>query len=287
MHATRITHLYSSKTEGPMARMDPETSQMYNKGNVAILLHESVQLHDVLPPSFHDIHEAMCAVFVGSNMKLTVDNIKNLSLILVSKSRVCTMIDFLLKENAWYCAAGLKFSQENVDDLFEDSVGDDDEGVPCAVELCHLPLDMTNPINVGTMGYVDHFEYDAWPAKDIVMDSVAHTDGDDTPKSYHHMKATALAWCLAQKKFLRMQSGPNSFSDHDPGLLTYLFPHLDPWGIGGFSEQRWSKDQHISFERQVRNLLLQDGSLFQNDNGFAYVCWNIMQKREVNLNASF
>ena len=34
--ATRITHLYSSKVDGHLAGMDPEISQSYNKGNVAI-----------------------------------------------------------------------------------------------------------------------------------------------------------------------------------------------------------------------------------------------------------
>jgi len=66
------------------------------------------------------------------------------------------------------------------------------------------------------------------------MDAVAYMDGDDTPKSYHHMKVTALAWCLARKKFMKMQSRTNLLSEHDPDFLIYLFPHLDPWGIGGF-----------------------------------------------------
>jgi len=26
---------------------------------------------------------------------------------------------------------------------------------------------------------------------------------------------------------------------------------------------------------------------FQNDAGFAYICWNIMQKRDVNIHVSF
>jgi len=55
--ATRITHLYSSKTEGPMAGSDPEISWSYNKGNVVILPQESVELQDTLPPPFDDIQK--------------------------------------------------------------------------------------------------------------------------------------------------------------------------------------------------------------------------------------
>lgn len=286
--ATRITHLYSSKTEGPMAGSDPEISQLYNKGNVAILPQESVELRNALPPPFDDVQKAMCAVFVGSKVKPTIDNIKKLSPVLVSKSRIRTMIDFLLTENDSYLSAGLKYSQDNMDDLFVSSASGDNESVPRAVELCHLPPEVNDPVEVGTSGYTDRYVHDdTLDPEDIVMDSVAYTDGDDTPKSYHHMKATALAWCLARKKFMKMQGGTGLLSERDPGFLTYLFPHLDPWGIGGFFERHRSKEQHISFDRQVRNLLLQEHMRFQNDAGFAYICWNIMQKRDVNIHASF
>jgi hypothetical protein len=106
-NTTRITHLYSLKSDSPMAGTDPKKSQQYNKGNVAILPQESMQLWDVLPPLFHGFQEAMCAVFMGSKVKPTVHNIKKLGPVLVSKSHVQMMIDFLLAENDWYQEAGL------------------------------------------------------------------------------------------------------------------------------------------------------------------------------------
>ena len=62
---------------------------------------------------------------------------------------------------------------------------------------------------------------------------------------------------------------------------------MDPWGIGGFNEPNCSPDQRISFERQVKNLLLQHDGEFQKDPSFAYVCWNITQKKEVNKHVTF
>jgi hypothetical protein len=153
-HATRITHLYSAKTEGPMAGTDPELSQSYNRGNVSILPQESMQLRQVLWPAFDDVREAMCAIFVGSEVKPTVANIKKLSPVLVSKSRVCTMIDFLLTENEWYRSMGLSYSQVNMDDLFESSTLSDNKSVPHAVELCHLPADMGDPLEVNKFFYL-------------------------------------------------------------------------------------------------------------------------------------
>jgi hypothetical protein len=85
-----------------------------------------------------------------------------------------------------------------------------------------------------------------------------------------------------------VQSGSKFLSDRDPGFLTYNFnPHLDPWGIGGFNEPARTTRQKISFERQVSNLLRQADGTFQKDPNFAYVCWNIIQKTEVNRQISF
>jgi hypothetical protein len=100
------------------------------------------------------------------------------------------------------------------------------------------------------------------------------------------MKASALAWCLSRKKYIKMQGGTTLLSDRDPAMLTYIFPHLDPWGIAGFYQSECTEDQYISFEHQVKNLLMQDSSPFQVDPNFTYVCWNILQKHEVNKTAS-
>ncbi|KAG1886346.1 uncharacterized protein F5891DRAFT_968692, partial [Suillus fuscotomentosus] len=40
-------------------------------------------------------------------------------------------------------------------------------------------------------------------------------------------------------------------------------------------------------EAQVKNLLLQDDSPFRRDANFAFVCWNMIQKKEVSTNTSF
>jgi hypothetical protein len=40
----------------------------------------------------------------------------------------------------------------------------------------------------------------------------------------------ALTWCLDKKTFVRMQGSTTPLDDRDLGLLTYLFPNLDPWG---------------------------------------------------------
>jgi hypothetical protein len=123
--------------------------------------------------------------------------------------------------------------------------------------------------------------------EDLTMEAVGYATGNHSPQNYCNMKARVISWCLDRKWFVRIQSRSTAVNDKDPGLLSSLFPHLDCWGIGGFCEPYHTPDQHISFECQVWNLLLQHNSPFQKDPNFVYICWNIIQKREVNKNVCF
>ncbi|KAJ6567508.1 hypothetical protein B0H10DRAFT_2168958 [Mycena sp. CBHHK59/15] len=230
----------------------------------------------------------MCALFIGTDTVPTHDNIKKLHPVLVSKNRIKTIIDFLLSENSMYLDAGVEFSAENLDSLFPPESRHDDVAVPRGIELASLPA--AEGVEAATAAYANRRETGADPANalrppaqydnlpvprdDIVMEAVGYIVGDSTPQDYDKMKASALAWCLDKKKYISMRSGSKFISDLDPGLLTFTFPRLDPWGIGGFHEPQRSKTQRISFEHQ-------------NDPSFAYVCWNIIQKKEVNRNIHF
>jgi hypothetical protein len=113
----------------------------------------------------------------------------------------------------------------------------------------------------------------------LVLDAVGYTVGEKIPTDQRNMKTIAIAWCLDKKNFIKMQTGSTFVTDRDPGLLTFTFPALDPWGIGGFHEPNRTDLQHLPFERQVKNMLMQQNRIFQKDSNFAYVCWNIIQKR--------
>lgn len=286
--ATRITQLFSKKKGNTNYDHDPSESQRYDRGNISIIPQDSAMLRPLLPPDSSEIQTAMAALFSGSKEKPTADNISKLSPVLVSKTRVRTILEFLLTRNPWYQASGAVFSPENYADLFCVSDANKDEAVPKAVDLCWLPPDKANQTEGGNADYTDRNEYTrSKDSENVVMEAVGYTAGDRSPQNYRIMKASALAWCLSRKKFIKMNGGSQLLSDRDPAMLTYLFPHLDPWGLVGFYQSQRTASQYISFERQVKNLLLQDDSPFQADPNFAYVCWNILQKREVNKTASF
>ncbi|KAJ7868205.1 hypothetical protein B0H14DRAFT_2346661 [Mycena olivaceomarginata] len=284
--STRITYLFCDKDGSKHDDAARLTSQGYSKGNVAIFAQDVATLRKVLPPPRAEIHEAMCALFVGPTTVPTKENIEALRPVLVSKNRVQTILDFLLSRNAYYVSAGVQFSQTNLDGLYREPV---EEGVLDAVELCCLP-DST----LDAKAYADRGDTEdgegltrRTTGGETVMEAVGYVVGEKTPRDLRNMKASAVAWCLDKNNYLRVQSGSRFLSDRDPGFLTYNFPHLDPWGIGGFNEPSRTAKQHISFERQVSNLLMQSDGTFQKDPNFAYVCWNIIQKTEVNRQISF
>ena len=286
--ATQITQLYSNKKGSFNYQQNHSESQRYDRGNVSIIPQDSAQLRTLLPPDRSEIQTAMAVLFSGGNEKPSADNIRKLSPCLVSKTKVCTLLDFLLKRNLWYQSSGVEFSLENLNDLFTEEDQDKDTAVPQAVELCWLPPWEVGNAEGGNADYTDRGEaVCSGDSDEMVMEAVGYAAGDKTPQNYKIMKASALAWCLSRKKFIKMRGGTQLLSDRDPAMLTYLFPHLDPWGIAGFYQSTRTDDQQVSFERQVKNLLMQHESPFQADPNFAYVCWNILQKREVSKTASF
>ncbi|KAJ7142798.1 hypothetical protein C8R44DRAFT_827591 [Mycena epipterygia] len=274
---TRITHLFSEKTTKETPDEYQATSQKYSKGNVAIFAQDVASLRSILPPPREEIHEALCTLFVGASTVPTRENIKQLAPVVVSKSQVEQMIHFLLTKNAFYTGAGITYSPTNLADLFDQSEGD--VGIPNAVELCCLPDETLNVDSFADRG--DRGTHDTGNAKgEIIMEAVGYTVGEKSPKALRSMKASAVAWCLDKNNFVKMQSGSKFVSDRDTGLLTFAFPNLDPWGIGGFHEPNRSDTQRVSFEQQVKNLLLQSDGEFQRDPNFAY-------KAEVNRHVTF
>ncbi|EGO04615.1 hypothetical protein SERLA73DRAFT_68302 [Serpula lacrymans var. lacrymans S7.3] len=296
--ATKLSHLFAHKKDSPLYGSNMCLSQKYIRGNVAVMPQDSVHLRTVLPPDGAEIANTMCALFVGWNVKPTRENVAVLWPVFVSKRRVHRLIEFLVANNVWYKIAGVSFSEGNLDDLYPEVENSVVEAVPIAVEICQLDSDQGADATTANYTAQRDMHPDIMdgteltlttnPAMDpLVMDAIGYTSGDYTPRNLKVMKAKALARVIDGGQFLKMQSGSHFINNQDPGLLTYLFSNLDPWGIGGFNEPNRRPNQRISFERQVRNLLRQHESPFQKDPHFAYVCWNIIQKAEVNKNTSF
>ena len=272
--ATVITHHYQSKSF--RGRLPEEASQRFNRGNVAILPQDPGALHNILPPPINEIEGSVCVIFAGGKFTPTKETLKQFPPVLVSKGRVKCLIEWLIANNEWYKSHGVAFSPENLESVVE---GDGDSGILRGIQIHHLPNERSAD-DEGTVNWND-------VAKELVMENVAYTQGDQSYRSRQAMKATALAHALQHKPFLVSRSGSTFMNDDSPCLLSALFPHLDPWGIGGFNHPSRRNTCRISLERQVKNLLRHVDSPFESDPLFSFICWNILQKRAVSSNTTF
>ncbi|KIJ67765.1 hypothetical protein HYDPIDRAFT_83919, partial [Hydnomerulius pinastri MD-312] len=220
--ASTITFHYNTRS-GRGGYAPEETAQRYNRGNVAIIPQEPGELRKVLPPRADDIRDTVCVLFTGGRRRPTAEMLKKFKPVLVRKSRVKAMIEFLVANNEWYRTSEIAYSEDTMADLFGPDASDEDEGILKHMEIHHLS-DSGSAISQDEHGEADEDDL----LKDCVMDNVAYTQGDFSPRSRESMKAHALAYALDRKRFLTSRAGSQYLGDGDPGLMSYLFPHLDP-----------------------------------------------------------
>ncbi|KAI0328315.1 hypothetical protein GY45DRAFT_1255266, partial [Cubamyces sp. BRFM 1775] len=281
--ASRISYRFCELKGHSLYGTDWASSQSCVKGNIAIHPQDATHLNDVLPPHNDVVKDSICAVFVGET-KPSYKNIRQLKPILVRKSRVRTMINFLTRHNPMYKTdtAFRGLSQHNLDNLFGPDTAGVDEGIPCAMEIGHIARN--DAVEGATSGYVpgEDDEPSGMPGEDMLIESVGYTDGDHSPVNYNEMTMKALSHCLKSGRFVQSQAGSRFVPDFENSqLLSWLFPHLDPWGIGGFFDERRGPGNRLSLEQQLKHLLTVEGSPFRNDPDFAFVFYNIKQKKAV------
>ncbi len=256
-------------------------TQQFVKGNVAIHPQDSTHLHNVLPPTCDEIRDTVCAVFVGRTQP-SLKTIEKLRPVLVRKPVVKTIIEFLVRSNPNYNDNNASefggFSQANLEALFGEGTGGKEQGVLCTMEIGHIPLN--DAVAGATDGYIPNSVGQPEAGDDMLMENVGYTNSDNCPVDLEDMARRALAHCLGGGRYIKSQSGSTLIPDFEnPSLLSWLFPHLDPWGIGGFFEPR--RKRPLSLHEQLTYLLSVDGSPFKNDSDFAFVYYNIRQKKAV------
>lgn len=293
--ASRICVKFSDIVGHELYGSDRASSQKCVSGNVIINPQDALNLTNVLPPSPEYIKDTLCALFVGKN-KPTRAMLSKLNPILVRKTRVMTMIKFLVDNNPYYKPdegfAG--FSQRNLDELFSGDDKPTDEGVPCAIEVDFVPLNVEKVVSVAVGDYSGRSRFDRVSPEpsgstfesELLIENVGFTDGDNSAKSYKSMTLAALTHCLRGGLFVKSVAGSIPIPDFEnPSLLGWLFPHLDPWGIGGFHHP--ARVARLSLEEQLRHLLSINDRRFELEANFAFVYYNIHQKKSVLQNVSF
>ncbi|KAF5325600.1 hypothetical protein D9611_000598 [Ephemerocybe angulata] len=248
------------------------------KGNIMSTPLDAMRVNHLLPPSPEQIADTMCALVMSAKPP-TERTIKKLTPIMVRKSRVKLLIQFLIENNPHYSTSQEfgGFSSEHLDALF---TGEADQGVPSAVDIGHLPL---NPAiesltedHIGRLDSVDG----------LFIENVAYTMGDHSAQSYDEMTFQALNRCTEGNPFVYSRSGSHPVPDiNNPNWLSWAHPNADPFGLAGFHEPRRKKP--IGMEQQLRHLLSTSDPYIENDPEIAFDVYNIIRKAAVNTSMIF
>ncbi|KAH7909537.1 hypothetical protein BJ138DRAFT_1010612, partial [Hygrophoropsis aurantiaca] len=255
-------------------------SRKYTKGNVVVMPQDVTTLQSVLPVSAESIADTVCILFVGERLPSRM-NIERLAPVLVRKSRIRTLVEFLVENNPHYRPdqSFQGFSQRNLDELFE-GASDSNVCVPACVEITLLPGG--EGLASAISGYADREVNDVLNVQEseMLMENVGYTLGDFSATSYKEMKMNALSHCLRGAPFVQSRTGSKMIPDFDnPKLLSWLFPHLDPWGIGSFFHN--DRIRSLGMREQLGHLLRLYDSPFAKDPDFVFVFYNILQKKAV------
>lgn len=254
------------------------------RGNILVAPLNTVRMNRVIPPPSSALKDTMCAMFIGQKLP-TKSMLKRYPPVLVKRSRVRTMIAFLLEHNSHYRPSEtFGYSEENLNSLFDNF---EDEAFPSGVHVGYMPRNdavETTVADYTRRNDVEDGQEDGFD--EILMENVGYTEGDDSPAEYLRMKAIALERCLSGKPFIASGTGVEILPDFkNPSILTWLFPHLDPWGIGGFNHP--GRVTRIGLQEQLRHLLMVDSSPFQRDPEFAFVFYNVCRKALVSESIAF
>ncbi|PPQ65631.1 hypothetical protein CVT26_000573 [Gymnopilus dilepis] len=254
------------------------------RGNVIVAPLDAIRLYDVLPPAVSDVRDTMSAVLVADKLP-SRSTIEKLAPVLVRKSRIQKLLRFLLNNNPHYHEdTGLTLSMTNLDAIHDAEQTPD---VPRSVTIGQLrPEDAyEGVVSDYTPRRADDFIEESG-TQDLMMENVSYTEGDESSQAYQTMKLLALEKCLSGKPFLVSGTGNRAVPDfHNPRILAWLFPHLDPWGIGGFHEPR--RKIKLSMKEQLSHLLKSDDTTFEEDPEFSSVFFNVSRKAAVSRSARF
>ncbi|KAH6873742.1 hypothetical protein BKA70DRAFT_1129784, partial [Coprinopsis sp. MPI-PUGE-AT-0042] len=255
------------------------------KGNIVVCPLDVVRVNEVLPPGPELIEDSLCVICVGDK-EPTRSTVAKFHPVLVRKSRVKQVIEFLLEHNPHYgIVPGFRgYDEERLNKLFR---GPEDTGLLDAARIGFLERSKCMDNASAGLPLASDSEFvETDNADGILLENVGFTLGDETPLGYMRMKTVALERCLANEKFLMSRKGSDMVPDFDnPYLLTWAFPHLDPWGIGGFRHPL--RKRKISPEEQVGHLLQVNDEAFQRDPEFPLMFYNIFRKKLVSSTLRF
>ncbi|KZT61744.1 hypothetical protein CALCODRAFT_427481, partial [Calocera cornea HHB12733] len=261
-------------------------SQRFSRGNTVVLPRDHVRTEQVLPPSPDVLRSAFTTVF-ASGVRLDERALRRMAPLQASSTRVRVLLRFLLAHNPVYRLGAqgegpVVYSADNMTSIFGAEQPHGENSLPPCIEIGQLHmtgLDMSSDV-AGRNEFVN-----AEPGN-FYMEACGFVRGDQSSEKYRAMKAECLHHCLSGHAFLLSRAGSEPVRDRRNHLLLGgLFPHLDPFNLGGFEHPHRKKKVDVA-KHLAHLLMLYDGP-FERDPQFAFVCHNMVEKRRSTADAFF
>ncbi|KZV62853.1 hypothetical protein PENSPDRAFT_551691, partial [Peniophora sp. CONT] len=285
--ATKVTFVYKVK---PTDKKGKQAPRRFTKGNVAILPQQAGRVSSLIPPAPDEIDYSICVVFIGGEYP-TWETIAEFNPVMVSRSRVAVMAEFLAKENVMYKEDGIRFSKTNLDALCsKPGAFRGDLGITSAVQILHVKPNGRNDTpstGASSSRKPDEDDLEGVEAKDLLVNVIGFAEEHESWVGKDAASKLATEWCRSRKPFITVGRGAQLLPERDVRALTFLCPHLDPYALGAFGNPLRKNGYKLSIKRQLRNMLRMFNGPFEHDYNFAFIMWNIVQKLENTRAAMF
>ncbi|KZT60100.1 hypothetical protein CALCODRAFT_429880, partial [Calocera cornea HHB12733] len=283
--ATKVCFQYFNNPESRLFQQGHNAMQCYFQGNVLILPQDTAVLNNILPPPIDDVKNSFMTLFAGQEAP-TADVLRKLQPVKANVSIVCTMLDFLLTHNNTYTCSTIDFPQGTSfsDDYFNtifptnQSIGTNSLHILPCIEIGYVRTEPAQVASESDIGSRNVFEDSVIEENNFLVEVSGYSTSNCTAASYKAMKANTLAHCLDDHgSFLLSQKGNHAIHNLcNEYTLTWMFPHLDPFALGGFNDpRRWHL---VSMGKQLAHLMRLADRRFQHDPSFAYIFHSILQR---------
>lgn len=261
-------HKYSAKDVSSPDSAAP--SQRYLHGNTITFANECTSLLSVLPPPSEVLGETICVMFVGAVFP-SPEEIQKMTPLLARRHVVWDLLNWLKSNHPGY--KDVTLSRDNLDSLLP---LDSESGprIPNGVFMSHIPSKARDSESSGYTNEEDDLV--EGPSIPTALNGIISQTIEGL--TIRENKALAIKhWKSGGGAFTIPHSSEPINEYNNPTLFPCMFPHLFPWGLGGFEDK--GRRVPVGLEAHVKHMLNLSDTDPQTDHSFSFVAMNILQRR--------
>ena len=272
VHRVKI-YIFKLQAAGPAT-----SRQSAMKGNCIAFPQDVVRICKELPPPRSELADLVKVVFVGKTMPSTFQLKKVLK---VRRIKILEALQWLKSNNRLY--SDIPINMNNVEQLPEDDI-------PNEIKITSVVADNEGLADSEHDGYIknpkeentdNNNDNDKEEESHIIIENTAMVDVEAANILEKDIQKSALNKLLDQEdKILVIPTGSTPVSEYgNPMLWLGSFPTLFPYGIGGAEDT--NRRAKISLREWTQHFFSLADSNFRKHPSFAFVTFNVLQRREV------